>query len=138
MARTEVLSVFHRMRYGGMACDVRLLAAAAASYFLKPDSIVIAKRFYPVDVSFVNVCVGILPEAIDFHPFPRIVNSVVSATGLTKEFVRQMIWRAESGVNVRKPGTLEDSRAARLDTKWAMIEEYLAMERSLIRQHYHI
>ena len=138
VARTEVLAVYHRARYGGMMCDTRLLTAAAASYYLKPENIVTVRRLPQVDVSIVDVCVSILPESIDFHPFPRIVNSIVSASGLTKELVKQMIWQAESGVNIRKPRTLDESHIAKRSSSWDIIDEYLSMERRLIRQHYHI
>jgi hypothetical protein len=60
----------------------------------------------------------IIPEAIDFHPFPQIISTLVQQTHLDNNDIKQYIWFVESGVNIRKPITIDKSREYSTNENW--------------------
>jgi hypothetical protein len=102
----EVLSLHYRTLYGGMKCDMQLLKNAISHYEKNPSDIVrysfIEK--YPFEI---GVNVAIIKEAVDFHPYPNMLEVIYKKTRLDKAFIKTCIWFAESGFNVRKQYTID-------------------------------
>ena len=102
----EVLSLHYRSLYGGMKCDMQLLKNAISHYEKNPQDIVkysfIEK--YPFEIG-VNVL--IIKEAVDFHPYPNMLEAIYKKTRIDKTFIKTCIWFAESGFNVRKQYTID-------------------------------
>jgi hypothetical protein len=67
----------------------------------------------------------ILPEAIDFHPYPQMLRDINKATHIQSELVKKTIWLAESGVNYRKPHTMILSDNAKKSSVWPKIKKAL-------------
>ncbi len=118
----------YRIMYGGTTGDMELLrcsppvcggvaaadvAAASASCLL-------------------DECgeVEIIPEAVDFHPFPKMVDYVRRNSGV--EDAKSLIWFAESGVNIRKQDTLDVSRNVMSTSEWEIVKPYVYSFRSEI------
>jgi hypothetical protein len=88
------LALLVRARFGGMACDVRMLEYVRAVYQL--GTLPTQSTEVVLDWSHVRAfdATMVLPEAVDYHCYPTILNRV---PGLT----RDVVWWARSGVNVR-------------------------------------
>jgi len=83
--------------------------------------------FHLAVVSAEQSCIRlvILDEAIDFHPFPRLLVLLSQSTFLKKELLREIIWHAESGYNVRKPLTVFNASLYKARGEWSAIEKQL-------------
>jgi len=117
-----LLSLYYRMQYGGMKCDVRMLEKSIYYYMDHPDKI---RRGVLSDTIIVAPNLEILVEAIDFHPFPSLLNDISRMIGLEKEVVKEFIWFVESAYNRRKPETIEDSKRYEERREWKKIERVL-------------
>jgi hypothetical protein len=74
----------------------------------------------------------ILPEAIDFHPYPHMLTMIEKQTCIDKEIIKQHIWFAESGCNIRKPETLELSEKYKTTNEWGKIKQALDTIRPIL------
>jgi hypothetical protein len=121
-----VIALYYRQLYGGMKGDMEMLRHAIGYYKKYPEKIV--KTDYDIPWPTMNSETGILEEAIDFHPFPCMLNILAKKTGLEPAQIRDAIWNAESSLNVRKKTTEYDIDA------WKRISEYITEVRYLVLQ----
>ncbi len=126
----QLLALYYRSEYGGMKGDMLMLKNAIYHYYNLPTDMLTTNFNYEIIQNINNSC-EILYEAIDFHPFPHIITSLVKQTGLNYEEIKMCIWFAESGVNIRKPETLETSKTYLEGQIWQQIKYKL----KLIRFH---
>jgi len=117
-----LLSLYYRMQYGGMKCDVQMLEKSIYYYIDHSDKI---RRGFSSDALIIDPVLEILVEAIDFHPFPSLLNDLSRMTGLEKEVIKEFIWFVESAYNRRKPETIEDSKRYEERREWKKIERFL-------------
>jgi hypothetical protein len=129
---TELLCLYYRSQYGGMGGDMRMLENAIEYYIQNPDSI--EKTQYGI-INYEelrNMDIEILVEAIDFHPFPHMLSILEKKTGLDKLVIKEHIWFAESGYNIRKSETMQKSRRYMAREEWQVINQYLDSVRDLL------
>jgi hypothetical protein len=125
-----LLALFYRQKYGGMKGDMEMLTNAIAYYSVN------YKHIVKIDVCDIDCDfeggLEILDAAIDFHPFPWILENISKKSGLEKSLIQEFIWFAESAVNFRKLHTLVKSESYRRRLEWCLIEKYLGNERAKI------
>jgi len=117
-----VRALYYRTLYGGMKGDIAMLKSAVEFYDEYPKEIV--ETIWPDSIRFSNE-IPIIPEAIDFHPYPNILYDISAIKKIKINVIKNIIWIAESGVNVRKPETMEASRVALTSAIWIEIRELL-------------
>jgi len=78
-----------------------------------------------VDPNMIPCAIEILMESIDFHPFPQLLTMLQKKTNLKKEAIKECIWYAESGLNIRKPLTLHASKQCQERWEWRVISKFL-------------
>ena len=99
-------------------------------YYYSERASEIEKTVYDcIDYANLRGNLEIIPEAIDFHPFPQMIQSLVKQTNLDNNDIKQSIWFVESGVNIRKPDTLEKSREYSEKDYWRIIKSKLSRVR---------
>ena len=98
-----LLSLYYRSQYGGMKCDMIMLNNAIYYYSNKPN---IPKTDYSTVID-IDDRVEVLEEAIDFHPYPYILTHLSKMTNIDQQDIKKAIWFMETGLNLRKPETLE-------------------------------
>jgi hypothetical protein len=116
-----ILALKIRSKYGGMKGDITLLKEAIVHY--KRGRIIVDTEWSDKIVYSHNV--EVLPEAIDFHPYPQMLRDINKATHIQRELVKKTIWLAESGVNYRKPHTIILSDNAKKSSVWPKIKKAL-------------
>lgn len=122
--KDEILSVFYRSQYGGMKGDMTMLRNSVYYYSERPSEI--EKTVYDsINYAELGGNLDILSEAIDFHPFPQMIQMLVKQTHLDNNDIKQCIWFVESGVNLRKPNTLDSSREYSEKDYWKIIKSKL-------------
>jgi len=121
-ANAAVRALYYRAKYGGMKGDMAMLRRAIQYYHSNPGEIVETKWAVSVRIRHV---VEILPESIDFHPFPKMLWEISKQTRLSQDLIKKTIWFAQSGVNVRKPETNESSVVAQESAAWSKIHAAL-------------
>lgn len=84
--RNEVLSLWYRKRAGGMKCDMKMLDNAISYYFKNPHAIINKSLHSRFNISNIQLKISILPEAIDFHPFPEILLKLESKLHIPKKY----------------------------------------------------
>lgn len=126
----SLLSLYYRSEYGGMKGDMLMLRNSIYYYYNNPEQIMLSMELNPGIQFNINEC-KILNEAIDFHPFPHIIQSLIKQTGLEFEEIKICIWFAESGVNFRKKETLDNSKIYLEGETWKKIKYKL----NIIRFH---
>jgi hypothetical protein len=120
----ELLSIYYRSEYGGMKGDIQMLKSAIDYYINNPSKN--QKTVYnSIDYDKINPDLEILIEAIDFHPFPQMLNTLSRITKLDKQIIKECIWFVESGYNIRKTLTIESSKLYEERSEWRKIECYL-------------
>jgi hypothetical protein len=124
----EVLSLHYRSLYGGMKCDMQLLKNAISHYEKNPSDIV---RFsfiekYPFEI---ELNVQIIKEAVDFHPYPNMLESIHNKTRIDKAFIKTCIWFAESGFNIRKQYTIDISTEYKNKREYHLLAPHLTQFR---------
>ncbi len=127
----NLLALYYRTLYGGMKGDIKMLKNSIYYYSENKDQI--EKAVY----DYINYCeltcdLTILPEAIDFHPFPYIISMIVSKTNLDDSDIKQSIWFSESGVNYRKQSTIDKSKEYLTMVNWSIIKYNLIKLRCYI------
>jgi len=116
-----ILALKIRSKYGGMKGDMEMLKEAIDHY--KRGRIIVDTEWSDKIVYSHNV--EVLPEAIDFHPYPQMLRDINKATHIQCELVKKTIWLAESGVNYRKPHTIILSDNAKKSSVWPKIKKAL-------------
>jgi hypothetical protein len=129
---TELLCIYYRSLYGGMGGDMRMLKDAIDYYIAHPHHIE-RTCYEPIDFDEIrNMDIEILVEAIDFHPFPHMLSILEKKTRLDKMVIKEYIWNAESGYNIRKPETGERSKKYMANPNWQLICLHLEDVRDLM------
>lgn len=123
-----LLSVYYRFLYGGMKGDMAMLQRSILYYQTHPMAIV-QTTFTDIDYAKLETTVGILEEAIDFHPFPQMLTWLSRQTQLDKQEIKTHLWFVDSGVNLRKSDTLERSQEYAASTVWKKVEPFLSSAR---------
>jgi hypothetical protein len=113
-----LLSMYYRMKYGGMKCDLRMLACALHTADLVVYPTVYADLAVPSKIE-------ILTESVDFHPFPDMLGILERKTGICQADIKRLVWDVESGVNVRKKETVVRSVDGEQTEEWARISKYI-------------
>jgi hypothetical protein len=104
-----------------MKGDMLMLKNSIYYYSEKPFEI--EKTIYDcINYSKIERILNIIPQAIDFHPFPQMINILVKQTNFDNNDIKMCIWFVESGVNVRKPETIEKSREYEKNNYWEKIK----------------
>jgi hypothetical protein len=116
-----ILALTIRSKYGGMKGDMEMLKKAIDHY--KRGRIIVETEW--LDKIVYNHNVEVLPEAIDFHPYPKLLQDINKSTYIQSDLVKKTIWLAESGVNYRKPYTLILSDNAKKSSVWPKIKREL-------------
>jgi len=120
----ELLAIYYRSEYGGMKGDMILLREAIEYYKNNPTKN--EKTSYnSIEIDKLDTELEILVEAIDFHPFPLMLNTLSKMTNLDIKIIKECIWFVESGYNIRKPITIQKSKIHEERKEWKKIECYL-------------
>ncbi len=147
--RDILLAIHYRSLYGGMKGDMRMLVHSIEYYKAHPREI---KHWEPMaqepmKISLVEENLEILPEAIDFHPFPEMIGFIYQKCVAAEEMlghtnysypainprtIKETIWFAESGYNIRKPATIANSEKFKKSFHWNFIKQYVDLYRSLV------
>ena len=131
----EVLCLHYRRLYGGLKGDMKLLLNAIKFYVQYPQKIIrgfavdcrsaaLRVDCFAVPVS-ITPMVQILPESVDFHPFPCMISFILKKTSIDEQLIRDCIWFAESAYNIRKPHTMEASAVYKSNPMYLRIVPYL-------------
>jgi hypothetical protein len=136
----ELLAMYYRSLYGGMPCDIKLLQTAIHYYRVNLDKIV-KTSFEPIHLEGIGI--ELLVEAIDFHPFPHILQNIINKLekqeqirNVTIEDIKTCIWFSESAINIRKPSTQSMSEKYKQTDLWTNIKPELNKLRSRILVQY--
>jgi len=100
-SKDAILALYYRSKYGGLKGDMEMLRRAI-NYYLECGNIVETKWNHTISFSHK---VTIIPESIDFHPYPNLLWDINRITRIHKDIIKKSIWNAESCINVRKPET---------------------------------
>lgn len=92
------LALVVRAAFGGMRGDVNMLLRAASEDHLSAQAVQIRLR----DVKRLSVQDAI-PEAVDFHCEPQMLDAIVRLHGADRDRIRSVIWHNSSALNVRMP-----------------------------------
>ena len=138
----ELLAMYYRSLYGGMPCDIRLLQTAIHYYRVNLDKIV-KTDFEPIHLQGIGV--ELLSEAIDFHPFPHILQNIINKLekqehilqqNIKIEDIKTCIWFSESAINIRKHSTQAMSEKYKQSELWTNIKPELnKLRRKIILQY---
>jgi len=138
----ELLAMYYLSLNGGMSCDIRLLQTAIHYYRVNLDKI-IRTDFHSMYMTKPNIEVELLVEAIDFHPFPHILQNIINKLekqeqirNVTIEDIKTCIWFSESAINVRKPTTQTMSEKYKHTDLWTNIKPELNnLRRKILAQY---
>ncbi len=131
-----LLSLYYRAQYGGMKGDMLMLKNSI--YYYSENPFEIKNTVYnSIDYTKINSNLNIIPQAIDFHPFPQMINILVKQTNFDNNDIKMMIWFIESGLNIRKNETIKNSIEYKKKDYWKKIKNILPNVRcNLIRMMY--
>jgi hypothetical protein len=124
-----IMALIIRLQYGGMKGDMEMLKKAIDHY--KRGRIIVETEW--LDEIRYEHNVEVLPEAIDFHPYPQMLRDINKSTYIQSDLVKKTIWLAESGVNYRKPYTLILSDNAKKTSVWPKIKRALDQWRLVLQ-----
>jgi len=129
--KDELLSLYYRSKYGGMKGDIEMLVNSIYYYIGNP--LLIGRSSININYEFqISRNLVILPEAIDFHPFPYMINIIIKNTNLNYKDIKSYIWYTESCVNFRKSYTISKSNKNITDDIWKKIKPELEKVRKII------
>ena len=120
----ELLSLYYRSEYGGMKGDIKMLKVAIDYYKMRPTEIIIT-NYNSINYNLIEREIEVLVEAIDFHCFPNMLNTLNRITYIDKETIKKCIWFVESGYNVRKNDTILSSKEYEERNEWKKIEKHM-------------
>ena len=135
-ATDAVLAVYYRSLYGGMKGDMRMLEGAVEYYLGQPEEILHVSFENPIDDAYWRDAFEILPQAVDFHPFPRLLTAIAKKTGMEEKIIQEFIWYVDSAINVRKQDTIDRSAEKAEQEEWRWIEPVLARIRHSMLQRW--
>lgn len=118
-----VLVLKIRALYGGMKGDIEMLKNVKCNKIIATN--------YPKKIEYSHH-IEILDEAIDFHPFPGLLNYISKNSGVELGLIKRMIWIAESGVNLRKKESIEESDKIQNTNEWFIIKKWLTRYRGRV------
>lgn len=127
--KDELLSLYYRSIYGGMKGDMEMLTKSIYYYIENDVEIIEFVDFNITHNLSISNKIEILPESIDFHPFPQIINIIINNTKLDYKDIKAYIWQTESCVNIRKPYTINKSKKNINDPIWKRIKPELEKAR---------
>lgn len=113
-----LLSIYYRIKYGGLKGDIRMLTDALFS------ELCVLHTDYSSDLVIPSE-LEILSESIDFHPFPKMLYILERKTGIPRDDIKNLIWNVESGLNVRKKDTVLKSVHYEQTQEWKEISKYI-------------
>jgi hypothetical protein len=122
--KDELLALYYRSKYGGMKGDI-LMLRNSIYYYSKRTSEIGKTVYNSIDYENLREKLDIIPEAIDFHPFPHIISTLVKLTNFDNNDIREYIWYIESGINIRKPITYEKFKEYSVKKDWQIIKSKL-------------
>lgn len=146
---SELLALYYRSLYGGMKGDMKLLQSAINYYKNNPDKIYTAS--YNLNLQEINTItsVEIIEEAIDFHPFPQMLQFIKQFIkqstiknnddidiDIDNQTIKMCIWFSQSGLNLRKPYTIKESELNINSDNWKSIKPGLNIFRKKIMTEY--
>ena len=126
-----LLALHYRTQYGGMKGDLVMLQNAVRDYRRQEPILSLA----PSDIPWPPSDVQLLSASVDFHPYPQLLDRLAARSSLDPQHIKEAIWFAESGINVRKPDTLRRSEAIKggmdpeLSGVWKTIAPYVDQAR---------
>lgn len=120
----ELLSIYYRSEYGGMKGDMQMLKTSI-DYYINNSSESEKTVFDSIYYDKLDTQLEILVEAIDFHCFPQMLHTLSKRTQIDKDTIKKCIWFVESGYNIRKCETMENSKLYEERSEWRKIECYL-------------
>ena len=122
-----LLALFYRQKYGGMKGDIEMLNSGI-SYYTANYGQIVKTDFSTIDFEIPDE-LEILECAVDFSPFPFILDNINKKTGLDNGKIKEFIWFAESAWNFRKLHTQIRSENYKSRPEWELIEKHLHNER---------
>lgn len=132
-----LLALYYRAKYGGMKCDMNMLLKSVQYYMKYPEQIEKTTEYnvlnYDELLGSLSIdSVEILKEAVDFHPFPSMIRElyILLEGKYTEEEIKRTIWFSESGVNMRKQWTIDDSLKYKKESCWQAIKKEIGFVRS--------
>jgi hypothetical protein len=126
----QILSIYCRMQYGGMKGDMEMLKNSIYYYYDNQTEIIPA-TYCEIEYDKINSLLVILPEAIDFHPFPKMLTMLEKQTNIDKQIIKECIWFVESGLNIRKQNTIDNSELYK-NEYWNIIKSKINNVRQLM------
>jgi hypothetical protein len=126
---SQLLALHYRRLYGGMKGDMVMLDKAIMHYVCAPEEMEMTAQI-SFHIAESSARLSILDEAIDFHPFPNLLNILSRLTFINKDVLREIIWHAESGYNFRKKFTIMSSEEYKERSEWRTIEKHLKTVRA--------
>lgn len=114
------LSLYHRKQFGGMKGDMKLIDEAIDYYHRNPDKVIKSNFNQEIKLNF-----KLLHCAIDFHCYPWMLNKISQWSKLKEDKIKELIWFACSGKNIRKSKTIDLSQEYKSMEEWKMIKPKL-------------
>lgn len=122
---TTLLSIYYRVLHGGMKGDMKMLENAISHYYQHPFQIlqplIAEKNQHFLEIDENDFQFRLLEFSIDFHPYPHLLWNLEKVLKLNQSLIKEWIWNAESGVNVRKKETIKKSIYYKETMEWNLI-----------------
>jgi hypothetical protein len=132
---SQLLSIYYRSQYGGMIGDMIMLKNSIYYYYDHLEEI-LTTTYDTINFPEIITVLVILPEAIDFHPFPNMLTILEKQTNIDKMTLKKCIWFAESGINIRKQYTIENAERHISASNWNLIKHKLSIVRERLTNNY--
>jgi hypothetical protein len=121
-----LLAIYYRSKYGGMEGDMKMMETSIEYYIANPEKIINSKHMRNPLILNIDTQMRILPEAVDFHCYPKMLIIIQNQLFyLEEEDIKKKIWYGSSAYNIRKPETLEKMREMDFDPVWIKIKSLL-------------
>ena len=93
-----LMAVYYRWKYGGMKGDLELLHGVIRYHnnHNNHNNHILTTRYKQILYDKIAKESIVLVESIDFHPFPAMLTYLSLDTGLTKDVIREWIWKVDS------------------------------------------
>lgn len=132
----EMLALYYRLKWGGTIGDMKMISNAISNCYscgigYEPKLIPFEEPIpEPLKISLENKL--FIKEGIDFHCFPWIIKRISSDILINEERVKEIIWRCESSLNIRKKYSQEFSEKLKETRDYKLISNKLDLLRKLI------
>ena len=110
--KSLMYSLYFRMSYGGMKCDMLMIERLMKLWFnrlLQRDNLLfIYDEIQPIEYKVKNIKIFEIEEsAVDFHCYPRMLNDIRNKfLEYTKDDIKSSIWHYRSSLNIRENSNL--------------------------------